>query len=173
TVPGTAFEGTERMFGQRLAAAHHVFTSDAHAGPVPLDHVLVQPALDLATLTARGQASRAQRAGPADRPAAGIAARQLAAGLTLLSAHRPQLCLARTTIEVGRGVIAEIGDAKPALPFEPLIAIGRRHIGGDRTVLASLQRLAIIVSSVGDRPERRDAERLLGRLCHRVELAAV
>src|SRR5215472_17119697 len=96
TVAGAACESAERVFGQRLAAAHHVFASDVHARAVPLDHVLVHPTLDLAMLAACPQAPRPQRADPADRLAAGIADHPFAAGLTLLPAHRPQLCVGRT-----------------------------------------------------------------------------
>jgi hypothetical protein len=98
------------------------------------------PTLNLPQLAVCRQALRAQRAGPADRLAAGIADDQFAAGLTLLPAHRPQLRVGRTAVEVGRGVIAEICDAKPTLLFQPLISIAWRHIGGDRIVFAGLQR---------------------------------
>jgi hypothetical protein len=125
-----------------LAAAHHVFAGNTHARPVALDHILVHPALDLAPLSARRQASRPQRASPADRAAAGIADRQLAAALTFVTAHRPQLGAGRTAVAVGPGVVAKILNAEPALRFQPLIAIGRRHIGGDGVVLARLQRFA-------------------------------
>jgi hypothetical protein len=52
-VSGTAFEGAKRVFGQGSAASHHVFASGQHARPMPIDHVLVFPALDLAPLAPR------------------------------------------------------------------------------------------------------------------------
>jgi hypothetical protein len=73
-VSGAAFERAERVFGQRLAAAHHVLASDAHAGPMALDHVLIRPAFDLAPLALAGKAARTQRTDPANRATTSIAA---------------------------------------------------------------------------------------------------
>src|SRR4029077_1448393 len=55
----------------------------------------------------------------------GIADGHLAAGLTLLPVHRPQLRIGRTAIDIGRGVVAEVLDTEPALRFQSLAAIDR------------------------------------------------
>src|SRR6266478_6761967 len=128
-VSGAAFERAKRVFGQRLAAAHHVLAGDPHAGPVSLDHVLIRPAFDLAPLALASKAAPAQRTHPANRATTGIADRHLAAGLTLLAAHRPQRRAGRTAIDIGPGVVAEVLEAEPALRFQSLAAIGWRNIG--------------------------------------------
>jgi hypothetical protein len=86
------------VFGQCLAAAHHVVAGVAHTGPVPFGHVLIGPPFDLAPRAFAGQAARPQRTLPANRATAGVADRHLAAGLTLFAAHRPQLDAGRTAI---------------------------------------------------------------------------
>ena len=68
-----AFERAKRMFGQRLAAAHHVLAGEAHPGPVALDHLLIHPAFDLTPLAlkwASGALSNNGFALVADAPAA-------------------------------------------------------------------------------------------------------
>jgi len=74
------------------------------------------PALDLAPRAVLGKASLAQQTDPANRAAAGIADRHLAASLTLLTAHRPQLRAGRTATEIGCGVVAEIVGAGSGSP---------------------------------------------------------
>ena len=155
------------MFGQGSAAAHRrIGRSHAHA--MTLDHVLMHPTLDFAPPRLGGEALGAQRTGITVRSPADIAKMPFASGVPLMALRRPQQASYRTAVNIGRGVVDKRLKGKAALA---VVAVGLRHVGGDRVRLACLQRLAIVVADIRQRPQRLGAQRLFGGQGHRMQLA--
>ena len=89
-VSGAAFERAEGMLHQGCPAAHDGVRL-RHPRAVPLDHILMHPAIHVASPRLGGETVLAERAYPADRPAAGIADLQFAGPISLVALHPPQL----------------------------------------------------------------------------------
>jgi len=79
----------------------------------------------------------------------------------------------RTTVGIGRGIVAEILADEAALLLELSVAFVRRHIGNDTVILAGLEVLAVVIAGIGQYLQGLGFENLLGRFCHLVEVTCI
>ena len=136
-VAGAAFERPERVLDDGAAAAHRC-GGRGHSCGMPVEDVLVLPALDGAGCRLGGQAALAQRTGVAIGLAAGVADFEPPA-IGLAPRARDQELACRTAIDLVFGIVDERLVAEAALRVEPPGAPGLRHIGEDAVLLAGLE----------------------------------
>src|SRR5690348_3494070 len=97
TISGTAFERAKRMLDDGTAATHQLLRP-SYPRTMPLDHIMMNPAIDVATLGFRRQALRTQRTGPTHRASAGVTDLLLACLIKLQCTHAGQFASRRTAV---------------------------------------------------------------------------
>jgi hypothetical protein len=111
-VSGSAFEGAEGMLGEGGPAPHHdSCVRLCHPRAMPIDHVLMLPAMDFAPPRLVGQAPRSQGTDATNRLQGGIANMQLAADILFVALHRPQFGSRRAAVDVRLRVVGKIPSA--------------------------------------------------------------
>src|SRR5258708_31868734 len=98
---------------------------------MPVDHVFMHPAIDVAPMRFGGQTPSAQRTRLTDGPEAGIANLQFAGAVSLITLHRPQQAARRTAVDISRGVVDKRLHDKAPLLREPLVTVRSRHVAND------------------------------------------
>ena len=76
-------------------------------------------------------------------------------------------------VNVGLGIVAERFVREAALLLQLPRSLGRRDIGDNTAFLAFLQRRPVVITGVGDRPQRLGSQRLFCGFGHRVKLASI
>ena len=109
----------------------------------------------------------------ADGFQADIAFIEPAAGAGLEAIHRLELCIRRTVVNVGLGIVAERFVREAALLLQAPRSLGRRDIGANAAFLAFVQRRAIVLAGVGGRLQRLGFQRLFCGFGHLVKLARI
>lgn len=158
-------DGPERVLDRRSSEAHpSVATADTLLHLV--DEVLVLPSGHAAFFA--GRASALERAIPAGaRP---VAPHLQAAFVTSISIS--QLLTSRAAIDVGLGVVGEVGlHIEALLPVARGLGAGNR--GDDARLVAGEDLAAAEVAFVGNSVQLGAAERALGGGGHRLQLVAV
>ena len=79
----------------------------------------------------------------------------------------------RTTVGIGRGIVAEILAGEAAFLLQLSVAFVRRHISNDTVILAGLEVLAVVIGGIGQYLQGLGFENLLGRFCHLVEVTCI
>src|SRR5436309_2360863 len=116
------------MFGKRGPPPHYDFSFRlCHPRPMPIDHLLMLPAMNLAPPSLVGQTTRAQRTFATDRLEGSIANVQFAARVLFITFHRPQFCPCRAMVDVLLSVVAELFQGEATLLGQAIVLVGFRH----------------------------------------------
>src|SRR5215468_1983043 len=171
-VAGPAFEGAERVLGERSAAAH-LRISVFHPRAVSVEHGFMLPTLDGTRRCLGRETAGAHRAGVAIGLAAHIPDLDPAVGIDLATFRWLEKGASRAAIGIHLGLVDELFMADAALCFEPCGSLGRWDVGNDPILLAVLERIATVIAGIGKHRQRLGAELVLRGLSHFVKLAGV
>src|SRR5690348_18197479 len=116
------------MLGESGTFAHHGGGFRLrHPRAMPLDHVLMLPAIDLPPPRFGGETAQAHRAWAAVGPGGDVAHVPLAACIPLKTLHWPQLGPCRAAVDVLLCNVGELVQGEASLFSQTIVLLGFRH----------------------------------------------